>query len=169
MWEPCEPLTHSAKSRGRVQLGKHLLENRPLATTVRDGYPLGMGVPGPRLPLLFNAAFWPFHFSGPFQETGDKKTPLHASTILIESYSAGMAGANGFLLYYCVISYPKTLWFKTTICYCLSQFNGLTKLSWAVFPYNQMSVEATVVSVDLLSWMSKMAHSHGWHLTLGVS
>lgn len=46
---------------------------------------------------------------------------------------------------YCLINHPQNLLLKSIICYYLSRFCGLTRLSWAIFPWDQTSAEALVI------------------------
>lgn len=92
MHEHCEILSHSAKRKGRIQLGNHLSESRSLATIAKGGYLKG------ECPRIDAASFFFLlpsghfiSFSGPFPEIrgagwGGGGTPVLALTILVEIY-----------------------------------------------------------------------------------
>lgn len=105
-------LSCSAKSEGRVQLGKCLFQNRPLATMVKNDYPK-YGCPRPHAASPFHCCLWLFyHFLEPSQKQGRGKTPLCAPIILIERYCWERQAEAMDSIFYCAINYPQNLWLK---------------------------------------------------------
>lgn len=72
--EHCEILSHSAKSKGRIQVGNHLSESRSLATIAKGVYRKGEY---PWIDAASSFSLLPsghfISFSGPFQEIGGEK------------------------------------------------------------------------------------------------